>query len=119
MSAAEELRAALIAHAPLLALVGQRVRFDVAHQDDAYPLIVLRQTGNDPARGLDGSLHCRRESFQVESWGETRSGSAAVHTLVEAALDLADMSPEPADPDSLDPEVGARACVWNVDIWTL
>lgn len=118
MSAAEELRAALIGYAPLVALVGQRVRFDVAHQDDDYPLLVLRQVGNEPTRGLDGSLHCRRESFQVESWGETRSQSAAVHTLVEEALDAADIPPEPADPDSLDPEVGARACVWNADIWT-
>lgn len=118
MTAAETLRATLVADAAVATAVGARVRFDEAHQGDEYPFIVLRQSGNEPIRGLDGSLHCRRESFQVESWGETRSQSAALHQLVELALDAADMAPEPADPDGLDPEVGARACVWNVDIWT-
>lgn len=118
MTAAEDLRAVLVAHVPLAALVQQRVRFDTGNQDDIYPLIVLRQVGNEPIRGIDGSLHCRRESFQVESWGETRAQSAAVHAVVEDALSAADMAPEPADADALDPDVGARACVWNVDIWT-
>lgn len=118
MSAATDLRAALVDAPALAALVGQRVRFDEASQDDTYPFIVLRQAGNEPIRGLDGSLHCRRETFQVESWGETRQQSAQVHAAVEAALDAADMAPEPADPDGLDPDVGARACVWNVEIWT-
>ena len=118
MSAAEDLRAALASDASLTAAVVQRIRFDIAHQDDDYPLIVLRQVGDEPIRGLDNSLHARRETFQVESWGETRSQSQQVHRLVESALEAADMPPEPADPDSLDPDVGARACVWNVEIWS-
>lgn len=118
MSAAEDLRAALLANAGLVALVGQRVRFDMGLESDPYPFIVLRQVSNSPQRGLDGSLHARREVFQVESWGATRSASAAVHAQVEAALGVADLWPDEADPDALDPDVGARACVWNVDVWT-
>lgn len=118
MSAAEDLRTALLAHAGLTALVGQRVRFDLGAEADAYPFIVLRQVSNSPQRGLDGSLHARREVFQVESWGETRSQSAQVHAQVEAALSVVDLWPDEADPDALDPDIGARACVWNVDVWT-
>lgn len=118
MSAAEDLRAALLAHAPLAAAVQQRVRQDFGDEGDAYPFVVFKQTGNEPFRGLDGSLHARAEDFQVESWGTTRAESAAIHVLVEAALHVADMDPDPADPDGIDPEIGARACVWNVRIWT-
>jgi hypothetical protein len=117
-TAAEDLRTALLAHAELTALVGQRVRFDMGAETDICPFLVLRQVGNSPERGLDGTLHARRETFQVESWGDTRSQSATVHAAVEAALAAAEIWPDEADPDALDPEVGARACVWNVDIWT-
>lgn len=118
MSAADDLRAALVAHAPLVALVGQRVRQDMANENDAYPLVVFKQSGKESIRGLDGSLHARVDQFQVESWGETRAQSAQLHDLVEEALLEADIECDPADPEALDPELGARACVWNVRIWT-
>lgn len=118
MSAADDLRTTLLAHAPLVALVGQRVRQDMGAEKDAFPFVVFRQTADEPERGLDGSLHARREIFQVESWGETRAASATVHRLVEDALSAAGLWPTAADPDALDPDVGARAGVWNVEIWS-
>lgn len=118
MSAAEDLRVALLAHTPLTAIVGQRVRQDFGDEGDAYPFVVFKQTGNTPIRGLDGSLHARSEDFQVESWGATRAASAALHVVVEAALLASDIECDPADPDAIDPDIGARACVWNVRIWT-
>lgn len=118
MTAAESLRAALLAHAPLVSAVGQQVRFDMGAETDTYPFVVLRQVGNSPERGIDGSLHARRETFHIESWGSTRSQSAAVHALVEQALVADDQAPDEADVDALDPDVGARACVWIVDVWT-
>ena len=118
MSAADDLRAALLAHAPLTALVGERVRQDVADESDTYPLVVFKQSGKQSIRRLDGPLHARTDDFQVESWGETRAESAQIHDLVEEALLEADIECDPADPEALDPEIGARACVWNVRIWT-
>ena len=118
MSAAEDLRAALLAHSPLTDLVGQRVRQDLGDADDDYPFVVFKQTGKESIRGIDGSLHCKADDFQVESWGVTRAASAAIHDLVEAALLAADIECDPADPDAIDPEVWAKACIWNVRIWT-
>ena len=118
MSAAEDLRAALLAHAPLTAVVGQRVRQDFGLESDDYPFVVIRQTSDTPERSLDGTLLARSEAFQIESWGETRAQSHQVHKLVEAALIAAGEEADPADPDDTDPEVGARACIWNVLIWT-
>ncbi|MEY5101214.1 MAG: hypothetical protein RJA36_3933 [Pseudomonadota bacterium] len=118
MSAASDLRAALLAHTPLTDLVGQRVRQDFGDESDDYPFVIFKQTGNNPIRGLDGSLHVRQEDFQVESWGVTRAASAAIHVIVEAALLAADIECDPAEPDAIDPEIGSRACVWNVRIWS-
>lgn len=118
MSTREDLRAALLAHAPLVAVIRQRARFDMARQGDDYPLVVMRQTANEPIRGLDDSLHARREAFQVESWGTTREQSDQVHRLVEDALVAADMAPDPASPDGIDPEVWAAAGIWNVELWS-
>lgn len=115
--AAEELRAALLAWPPLVSLVGSRVREDLGVEGDAYPFVVFKQVGDIPHRNLDGSLHARQETFQVESWGMTRAQSAQVHRVVEDALAAAGLAPEAADPNALDPEIGARAGVWNVDIW--
>jgi len=116
--AAEDLRAALLAWPALVSLVGDRVREDLAVESDAYPFIVFKQVDDIPHRNLDGSLHARQEVFQVESWGATRAQSAQVHRVVEAALAAAGMPPDQADPNAIDPDIGARAGVWNVDIWT-
>ena len=118
MSAADDLRAALLAHAPLVSRIGQRVRQDMGKEKDPFPYVIFRQVADKPERGIDGSLHARREVFQVESWGKTREESAEIHRLVEAALDVVELWPEEADPEALDPDVGARACVWTVDIWS-
>lgn len=117
-TAAEDLRAALVADAALTALVGSRIRFDLAAEDDPTPFVVLRQVINEPIRGLDRSLHARRNVFQVECWSDTRAGAAQVMDLAEAALLAADMEPEQSDPDALDPDIGARAGVWTVEIYT-
>ncbi len=119
MSTMTDLRATLLTYAGLTALVGvDGVFVDEATPSRAFPYVILRQVGNEPTRGLDGSLHARRETFHAESWGTTRQASNDVHQQVEAALVLAGEAPEAADPDGLDPEVGVRACVWIVDVWT-
>lgn len=119
MSAAEDLRTALLAHSALTDVIGSRVRQDMGAPDDTYPLVVFKQTGDTADRGLDNSLHGRAEDFQIESWGTTRAQSHQVHRLVEDALVAADMIPDPADPDAIDPDIGARACIWNLRIWTV
>lgn len=115
---AEDLRAALVAHAPLTALVGHRVRADLANADDADPFVVFKRVSFEKITGLDGTVHARRDTFQIECWGKTRSQSSEVADLADAALRAADLDPDQSDPDAIDPEIGARAVVLNVDLWT-
>lgn len=118
MSAAADLLAALKAYSPLTDLVSGRIRFDMADERDPLPFVVLRQVGNEPIRGLDRTLHARRETFQIECWAAQRSQAATLQSVVEDALVAAELEPEAADPDAIDPDVGARAGVWNVEIWS-
>lgn len=119
MSTISSLRTGLLAHAGLVALVGPSgVYVDMAPGSKPFPYVILRQVRNDPIRGLDGSLHARQEVFHAESWHDTREVANQVHTQVENALAALGHEPEAADPDGLDPDVGARACVWIVDVWT-
>lgn len=118
MSAFDDLLAALLADAALTAEVGARIREDIGSADDDYPFVVIKQTGKESPRGLDGTRLARIDDFQVESWGTTRTDSAAIHDLVEEALMAADIECDPAEPNAIDPEVWARACIWNVRIIT-
>ena len=116
MSAAEELREVLTGDAGLAAMV-TAVRADLAVETDGYPFVVFKRVGIEPLFGLDNTLHLTKETFQVECWGEHRSQSSDVAELVIAALIVAGMPPSPSDPDAIDPEIGARAVVLNVEIW--
>ena len=118
MTPAEQLRAVLLAHTPLAALVGQRVRADLGHEADVYPFVVFKRASFEKVTGLDGSVHARRDTFQVECWGETRAESSDLADLVDDALRAGELDPDESDPDAIDPEIGARAVVLNVDLWT-
>lgn len=119
MSQIDELRAALLARPQLVAIAGAAGVFvDIAPDKRPLPYCIVRRVGVDRIMGLDDNLQGRRETFHVESWGETRQQSEDLHDQAEAALVAAGMAPETADPDGLDPNVGARAGVWVVDIWS-
>lgn len=115
---AEDLRQVLADHAPLVAMVGQRIRADLARAEDELPFVVFKRASFEKVTGLDGSVHARRDTFQIECWGKTRADSSTLADLVDDALRAGDLDPDESDPDSIDPEVGARAVVLNVDIWT-
>jgi hypothetical protein len=117
MTAAESLRADLMAYAPLVSLTQSRIRSDLADADDAFPFVVFKRVGIEPHYGLNNDMLGRKDNFQIECWGMTRSQSSDVAELVILALALAGLPIEPADPDAIDPQIGARAVVLNVDLW--
>ena len=118
MSAHAEIKTALDASAGLAALVGVRIRADLAQEKDAFPFVVFKRTDYLPEYGLDNSVHAVREIFAIECWGETRSQSVDVSEQVLLALADAGLPATNADPDGIDPDVLARATVLNVDVWS-
>lgn len=118
MTPAESLRKVLTDHAPLVGLVGGRVRVDLGNEEDVYPFVVFKRVSFEKVTGLDGTVHARRDTFQVECWAGTRTASSALAEVVDDALRSGDLDPDESDPDAIDPSIGARAVVLNVDVWT-
>lgn len=118
MSAAEDLRAALVASAPLVALVGQRMRTDAAEQADAFPYVVFRRKTVQREFSLDNTLLAAREVFEIECWAERRLAAVEIEEAVVTALLAAGLVPDDNDPDALDPEVDLRCAIVNVSLWS-
>jgi hypothetical protein len=88
MSVADEVRALLVAHQPLLGLVGQRVIQNVAGLKTEPPYLVY-SLQEDPVLGIDAVAHVRRCSVTVECWALTSVAADAVADAAKAALDAA------------------------------
>lgn len=116
MSQHAAVQAALTAHPGLAALVGPRIRVDFAKESDAYPFVVFKRTGLEIIRGLDGSRHGETETFEIECWASTRAQSIDVSEQAIAALEAAQLYPEQAAPDGIDPELLDRVTVLSFEI---
>jgi hypothetical protein len=123
MSADTDLRAELLAHAPLLALVGapNRIAFDKVAQNTARPFVVLvRDEPIEEYTTLDGRRVAALLQFQMQCVGDTRAQAEEVADEVEAALRASTREPEGipcsgrsagADPD-LDLEIVNLTVEW-------
>lgn len=118
MSSHHLIKAALEADAALVAAVGGRIRVDFAKEDDPYPFVVFKRSGLDREKGLDGKVQAEKETFEIECWAGTRDASVGVSELAMAALDGADLDPEEAQADGIDPELRDRVTVLTVEVWT-
>lgn len=118
MSSHPLIKAALDAHAGLAALVGTRIRADLANETDDYPFVIFKRSGLELIRGIDESLHGRHETFDVECWAGTRSASVDVSEQAMLALAEADLAVEQVDPDGIDPQLLERVIVLRVEVFT-
>lgn len=87
MSAETEFRAALVAHAPLLVLVGTAARIaqNAAGPSVGTPCVVYGST-RVPDYHLDNSVGATNTQFEVQCWGETAASAAAVADAVQDAI---------------------------------
>lgn len=89
MSIENDLVAVLTAHAPLTALVGNRISQHAADPNDSLPVVVWNSS-SDPLDGLDGDNQIEQSTIILECWATTAVGAAAVADQVAAALDAYD-----------------------------
>ena len=85
MSIETDFRTALLAHAPLTALIGDRVSQDAAPDGSLYPLVVFA-VRRDTVNALDGTPLIDQASISVQCWGETGASAEAVADAVRGAL---------------------------------
>lgn len=104
MSFEADLRQALLAHAPLVAVVpAARISVDLVEQGVDRPYIVLNKQREEPDQGLDNTVFGTDYTFDVQVVGTTRANAIQVKDLVRAALRAAGIPPDEGvgayDPD--------------------
>lgn len=115
MSAESELRAALVAHAPLLAVVpAVRISVDAVAQDLAKPYITFVKQGYAAHLGLDNTLLADVSTVDIQCVGTDRPNAIVVRDLVRTALQLAGL-PSDRGTAGYDPENDLEVEVVTVD----
>lgn len=124
MSAETDLRAELLAHAPLMALVGgapNRIAFDKVPQGIARPFVVMVRQETETITTLDGVKHGGRVTFSIQCWGDTRAQAEETADAVEAALAASTREPMgiPIEDraSATEPEIDLEAVTLTVDWW--
>lgn len=87
MSAETELRAGLVAHGPLVALVGQRIYPDAIPEDKPLPAVVYVRSGTERIRSTSGRNFGEWVDVSIQCWAETRTQADAVADEVIAAVE--------------------------------
>ena len=82
----EALIAYLLAHAPLTALVGRRLRPVIGKQADGFPAIVVQMVSHLPEYVTQGPVSLADSRVQVDCYAETFAGSKAVARAVKARV---------------------------------
>lgn len=82
----EALVAHLLASLGVTALVGTRVRYSVAKQDDAAPRIVMHTISREPVYHTGGQSDLADARVQIDSWATTALGALAVARAVKLAI---------------------------------
>lgn len=124
MSAETDFRAELIAHAPLLAMVGgapNRIAFDKVPEGIARPFVVMVRESTEKFATLDGADNGARITFALQCWGDTRAQAEELADMVEAALRASTLEPNgiPTEERSslAEPDLDLEGVNLTVDWW--
>lgn len=119
MSVETDFRATLAAHAPLVALVDDRIALNAVPEGQAAPLVVFA-CRHDRTLGLDNSLLADQCALDVQCWGTTAAQAALV---ADAVVDAVATAAADAGACVLtratthDPELGLDGEILTVEWW--
>lgn len=85
MSIEADFRARAVAHAPLVAMVAQRVALNAAPQEAGYPLIAY-EVRHAYEYNLDGTVAADIASIEAACWDESSLSAEAVADALVAAV---------------------------------
>lgn len=120
-TAAEDFRAALLAHAPLVGLVGQGVAMHAVPANQALPYVVFT-AATEADQVLAGAAD-EKTTFTVDCWATTAEGAADVGAAVVAAVEAFDAASTTTSATVLsqqggyDAELGLDGVVLAVEWW--
>lgn len=110
------IRASLAGHAPLTALVANRIAHDAAEQKWGPPFIAIERTETEEQRTLSGELMGTRVVYDVSCWSKVRAEANTVADAAAAAI--LDAQQEVTNRSSAyDPDTDLVATVITVEWW--
>ncbi|OFJ49599.1 hypothetical protein BA896_012710 [Janthinobacterium lividum] len=71
----------------VVALVGQRVYFDVMADNSLLPALTIQKLGGDSARGAQKNPGLDSAQFQVSTWAKSRVETVIISSQVRKAID--------------------------------
>lgn len=116
MSAETDMRALLVAHAPLTALVAGRVALNAVPENSAHPLVVFT-TAQVPDLALDNTVLGTLVTHSVQCWGITSAAAQAVADAVRGALAANANYVVLGEASAFDEELGLDAVQLTVERW--
>lgn len=116
MSTESDLRALLLASTAVTTLVGQRVAADRVEQGSARPFVVFTRAATERAKGLDGTVHGVRVTFELQCWADTRAAAEQVADAVQSAIEQAFQTVE-ARSAGQDPELDLECAQLTITWW--
>ena len=121
MSIEDDFRAALVAHAPLVAVVGDNIEQNGVDTDTPVPYVVFT-TSHDITSGLDGTPLVDQATISVECWGASALEADQVADLVVAALVAhappANCATLTGRATGYDGDIGLDATVLSLEWWS-
>lgn len=111
-----DFRAAMLAHAPLVALIDDRLALNVAPDTDVLPLVVF-SVRTDRTLGLSGALHGNRGSIDVQVWAASAAGARQVaDELIAAVATVPDKAVVTDHRDTYEPDMKLDGVLLSV-VW--
>ena len=113
MTPEKKLQSTLLTHTATAALVGTRVRMDMAEEADAMPYVVLMRDETAQMHTLGSVIDNPAVVFEVHCWAATRADAETLAGSVRLAVQAASMSVT-AHEAAFSREVGAHASILKV-----
>lgn len=117
MSATADMQTVLADDAPLDALVDGAIEPDAITQGAGRPFVIHTITSTEPERGLDGTVHARRYTMEVQCWGDTRDQAEAVADAAQTAIDASDDGTVIDRTTGYDSDLALNADILTVEWW--
>lgn len=111
-----DFRAAMLAYAPLVALIDDRMSLNVAPDVDTLPIVVY-SVRRDLTRGLDNSVHGERGTIDVQVWaGSAAAARQVADEVIAAVATVPDKAVVTDDRDTYEPDMKIDGVLLTV-VW--
>jgi hypothetical protein len=117
-TAEQQTKDALVAAAPLVALVGDGIYPDEAPQAKAVPFVVFERGDTAPSYCMNDDLAASLITMTITAWAKTRSAANEIGIAITNAMHTAGHV-QTSNSSAYEPEADEYAAVLGFDVWEI